>query len=158
MLVMNSDGSCWRMKHYTMHFIMLQCTISRPLNEIQRLYKTGHNLRQYDMFLKRACSYLRNTDYLILMHSCITQYKPFIIAESNPVDPIEVSNEDVLSIYLDSIPVITPVNTITEDKTSLSSGAIAGIAIAVSFMVISIIIIVAVGMFCFCRHRQFSSM
>ena len=92
------------------------------------------------------------------MHGCIAKYNPFIIAESNPIDPIEISNEDVLSIYLDSIPVITPVNTVTEDKTSLSSGAIAGIAIAVSFMVISIIIIVAVGMFCFCHHRQFSSM
>ena len=46
---MNSDGSWWQVKHYTVHFIMLQRAIPWPLNEIWWLYETSHNLRQYSV-------------------------------------------------------------------------------------------------------------
>ena len=66
MLAINSDWSWWRMKHYTMHFTMLQCTIPQPRNETQCLYETSCNLRQYGMYLCTcmsmcicACGYVR---------------------------------------------------------------------------------------------------
>ena len=39
------------MKHYTMDFIMLQCSIPQSLNETRRLYETGCNLRQYGILI-----------------------------------------------------------------------------------------------------------
>ena len=49
---MKSDGSWWQMKHYIMHFIMLQYTISQPLNETRYLYETGCYSRQYGIIIK----------------------------------------------------------------------------------------------------------
>ena len=52
MLAINSDGSWWCLKHYTMLFIMLQHAILRPLNETRWLYKTGCNSRQCGIHTK----------------------------------------------------------------------------------------------------------
>ena len=49
---MNSDGSWWHVKLYTMCFIVLDHAISRPLNKTRYFYETGHNSRQYYNYIQ----------------------------------------------------------------------------------------------------------
>ena len=71
---MNSNGSWWHVKRYTMRFIMLQRAIPRPLIETQRLYETGHNLRQYGILISKIqeLQMLHNV-HIIIINSVMMQ-------------------------------------------------------------------------------------
>lgn len=89
-------------------------------------------------------------------------------AVANLDHPLDLSNEDILSSYLEPlvttiIPIVT--TSTTNDDTALPTGAIAGIVIAAIVVVTSVTVIVfAVGIYLrrFCHfhryHKQSSSM
>ena len=71
-----------------------------------------------------------------------------VISVTTPDQPLNLSNEAILSVYLDPILMITtaPTGVTTNDDMILSAGAIAGIVIAVIVVVISVMVVVlAVG-------------
>ena len=73
--------------------------------------------------------------------------------KTDPYLPFDLSNEDILRIYLDLF-ISMPMTTTIDDDTSLSAGAVAGIVIASVAMVICIVVIVAVGIYCCYHCRQ----
>ena len=90
-----------------------------------------------------------------------------VILVTTPDQPLNLSNEDILSVYLDSILMITTATTglATDDDIELSAGAIAGIVIATIVVVICVVVVViAVGRYYrhFCwfhlRHKKSSSL
>ena len=69
------SGSWWRIKHYTMHFIMLWRAIPRKLIETQHFYETGRNMRQYGMwFYFTPIDNYNLSDTPMIHNMCFTMY------------------------------------------------------------------------------------
>ena len=82
--------------------------------------------------------------------------KTYFNSEIDPDLSFNLSDEDVLRVYLDSF-ISMPMTTTVDDDTSLSTGAIAGIVIATIVAVISVMLILAFSIIYCCRHHKQSN-